>query len=31
VKIELTEKEKRSPLLTGLRLFFKVRKRGGLN
>lgn len=31
VKIELTEKEKRTPLLTGIRLFFKVRKRGGLN
>ncbi len=31
VKIELTEKEKRTPLLTGVRLFFKVRKRGGLN
>lgn len=31
VKIDLTEKEKRSPLLTGLRLFFNVRKRGGLN
>ena len=31
VKIELTEKEKRTPLLTGIRLFFQVRKRGGLN
>jgi hypothetical protein len=31
VKVELTEKEKRTPLLTGVRLFFKVRKRGGLN
>jgi len=31
VKIELTEKEKRTPLITGVRLFFKVRKRGGLN
>jgi len=31
VKIELTEKEKRTPLLTGVRLFFKVRRRGGLN
>lgn len=31
VKIELTEKEKRTPLVTGVRLFFKVRKRGGLN
>ena len=31
VKIALTEKEKRTPLLTGIRLFFKVRKRGGLN
>lgn len=31
VKVELTEKQRRSPLLTGLRLFFQVRKRGGLN
>jgi hypothetical protein len=31
VKIELTERERRTPLLTGVRLFFKVRKRGGLN
>ncbi|MGE4062557.1 MAG: hypothetical protein AB7E79_04235 [Rhodospirillaceae bacterium] len=31
VKIELTEKERRTPLLTGIRLFFQVRKRGGLN
>lgn len=31
VKIELTEKEKRTPLLTGVRLFFQVRRRGGLN
>ncbi|MCC6912964.1 MAG: hypothetical protein IT566_04625 [Rhodospirillaceae bacterium] len=31
VKIELTEKEKRTPLITGVRLFFKVRRRGGLN
>src|SRR5690606_34136380 len=31
VKIELTEKERRHPLLTGARLFFNVRKRGGLN
>ncbi len=31
VKIELSEKEKRTPLITGVRLFFKVRKRGGLN
>ncbi|MGE3332236.1 MAG: hypothetical protein AB7I36_01230 [Rhodospirillaceae bacterium] len=31
VKIELTEKEKRTPLITGVRLFFKVRNRGGLN
>lgn len=30
VKIELTEKERQRPLLTGLRLFFQVRKRGGL-
>lgn len=31
IKIELTERERRTPLLTGVRLFFKVRKRGGLN
>jgi len=31
VKIELTEKERRRPLLTGARLFFQVKRRGGLN
>lgn len=31
VKIELTEKDRRHPLLTGARLFLKVRRRGGLN
>lgn len=31
VKVELTEKQRRTPLLTGIRLFFQVRKRGGLS
>jgi hypothetical protein len=31
VKVELTERERRTPLRTGIRLFFQVRKRGGLN
>lgn len=30
VRIELSERERRTPLLTGVRLFFKVRRRGGL-
>jgi hypothetical protein len=30
VKVELTDKDRRTPLLTGLRLFFQVKRRGGI-